>query len=148
MKGLLLACLIILPLTYCLDESDESDELIIKKLVSLSKNKRCQKVERDDVVTMHFMAKLPDGKIITPYTKNVKFQMGSKGTMLGIGRVASELCIGERAEATLPSYTAYQGVSCSFLQESHLEGSRFSLLEGSDSGNSHRVSNIYRVMKP
>ena len=110
MKGILFLVYIFLPLAL-LDGTTYNQELDIKKLVSLNQNKHCQKPQRDDVVTMHYVAKLPDGTIIHPYEKNVKFQMGSKSTILGIGRVASELCIGEKAWASIPSYMAYQDVS-------------------------------------
>ena len=86
-------------------------ELEIKKLVTLKKRKHCQKPQRDDVVTMHYLAKLPDGTIIHPYEENVKFQIGSRSNIIGIGRVASELCIGEKAWASIPSYMAYHDVS-------------------------------------
>ena len=86
-------------------------ELEIKKLVTLKKSKHCQKPQRDDVVTMHYLAKLPDGTIIHPYEENVKFQIGSRSNIIGIGRVASELCIGEKAWASIPSYMAYHDVS-------------------------------------
>ena len=91
-----------------------TQQLEIKKLVTLNKSKHCQKPRRDDVVTMHYLAKLPDGTIIHPYEENAKFQMGSKSNILGIGRVASELCIGEKAWASIPSYMAYQDVSFQF----------------------------------
>ena len=110
MKGILFLVYIFLPLAL-LDGTTYNQELDIKKLVSLNQNKHCQKPQRDDVVTMHYLAKLPDGTIIHPYEENVKFQIGSRSNIIGIGRVASELCIGEKAWASIPSYMAYQDVS-------------------------------------
>ena len=110
MKGIMVL-LVYLFLPLVLSMGTSTQQLEIKKLVTLNKSKHCQKPNRDDVVTMHYSAKLPDGTIIHPYEENAKFQMGSKSNILGIGRVASELCIGEKAWASIPSYMAYQDVS-------------------------------------
>ena len=98
MKGLLLLYLSLHFIYASLEEVE------IKKLVTLSKDKDCLKPIRNDVVTIHNVVKYPNGTTITPYTENKKMQMGLIHDMFdySIQGILFSMCVGEKVEATLP----------------------------------------------
>ena len=96
-----------IPFIFGFGVQEHDSDIEVTYLKILKQSEHCQKPERDDVITMHYSAKLPDGTIVTPYTEYSKFQMGSKNVILGVAKVVSDMCIGEKLVATLPSYLAY-----------------------------------------